>query len=112
MSSAPEFPEVVITSPVSANGPNPVPARLVNIVVGGHDLTNWVTDFRVGGGVKGAIELDLKLLVSSVRWEGAEAAKKPVVEVQIDQDRLDQLIRDQVAKHDQKLREAINAQRS
>lgn len=75
-------PDVVIHDRVVEAG-RPVVARNSRIVIDGVDVTNWVTDFRVGGNVKGAVELTLTVMPGRVRWvhgsvfDGVEAPDGP-----------------------------------
>lgn len=73
MTDFPKFPDLVVTHPAPAGSGGAIAARSARILLGGQDITHWVSDFRVGGALKGAVELHLTVLVSGVQWkQGAD----------------------------------------
>lgn len=71
-----EFPDVVIThSGFAGDGGRVLMVYPTKIVLDGFDVSGWVTDFRVGGQVKGHVELDLKILCRSLTWSQPEISE-------------------------------------
>lgn len=70
----PHFPDVTISTPANdargaaLHGSRAVQAASTKLALDGLDLSDAVVSFRVGGEVKGAIELELTLLCGNVSW--------------------------------------------
>jgi hypothetical protein len=76
--TAPKLPKLTISHPDPGASQAPLPAFRTLLELDGTNISQWVTDFRVGGEVKGAIEVQFKMLVSDVQWASRE--RKPFPE--------------------------------